>query len=105
MYIYNTTFNIENPILDDALNTIENDFIPEILGTELFTKAMFTEVFQASSDNSSTYSLQLFCPSRSHFKQYQKFHEDKLVGLVRPFGGKVVYFQTLMQIKSVHDNS
>lgn len=105
MYIYNTTFNIENPILEKALDKIEKDFVPQILNTELFTKALFTEVFQSSSDHTRTFSLQLFCPTKSHFRQYQKFHEDKLVDLVRPFAGKVVYFQTLMQIKSVHDNS
>jgi hypothetical protein len=105
MFIYNTTFNIEESTLENALDKIENHLIPQLLGTELFTKALLTEVFETSAENAKTFSLQLFCPSKNHFSQYQKFHDNKFVELIKPFKGKVVYFQTLMQIKSVHDHS
>lgn len=102
MYIFNTTFNLELSILKEFKDKIEKEFIPEILDTGLFNKAIFTEILGQEDSNGKTYSLQLFCPSRSHFNQYKKFHEGYFIELAKPYKGKLVYFQTLMEIVSVN---
>lgn len=104
MYIFNTTFNIEQSILEESKHKIEKDFIPNILNTGLFNKAIFTEILGQDSTEGQTFSLQLFCPSHSHFVQFKKFHEGLFVELTRPYNGKLVYFQTLMEIVAVKSN-
>lgn len=101
MYIFNTTFNLDLSILEESTSKIEKDFVPEILDTGLFNKAIFTEILGQQGTDGKTFSLQLFCPSHSHFVQFKKFHEDHFVELAKPFKGKLVYFQTLMEIVSV----
>jgi len=101
MYIFNTTFNIDLSVIEESKIKIENDFIPSILETGLFNKAIFTEVLTQDGTEGKTYSLQLFCPSHSHFMQYKKFHETYFAELAKPYNGKLVYFQTLMEIVSV----
>lgn len=101
MYIFNTTFNLDSSILEESLDRIEQDFIPSILDTGLFNKAIFTEILAQQSQDSKTYSLQLFCPSHSHYLQYKKFHESHFTELAKLYNGKLVYFQTLMEIVSV----
>ncbi len=101
MYIFNTTFNIDASISEESKDKIEQDFIPHILDTGLFNKAIFTEILAQDGSEGKTYSLQLFCPSHSHFVQYKKFHEGHFVDLAKPYKGKLVYFQTLMEIVSV----
>lgn len=101
MYIFNTTFNIGLSILEESKDKIEQDFIPNILDTGLFNKAIFTEVLTQDRSEGKTYSLQLFCPSHSHFMQYKKFHEGYFAELAKPYKGDLVYFQTLMEIVSV----
>jgi hypothetical protein len=104
MYIFNTTFNLDLSILEETKDRIENKFIPNILETGLFNKAIFTEVLGQEAPNGKTYSLQLFCPSYSHYNQFKKFHEGFFVNLAKPYNGKLVYFQTLMEIVSVKSN-
>jgi len=104
MYIFNTTFNLDPSILEASKDKIEQEFIPDILDTGLFDKAIFTEILAQDGSAGKTYSLQLFCPSHSHFVQYKKFHESHFVELAKPYNGKLVYFQTLMEIVSVKSN-
>lgn len=100
MYILNTTFNIELSVLDECLSHIKENFISDHLQTGLFSKAIFTEVLSQDSHESKTYSLQFFCPSQAHLSQYQKFHQQDLVKFARTYKGKLVYFQTSMQVIS-----
>lgn len=101
MYIFNTTFNLERSILEEAKDNIEQSLIPDILKTGLFNKAIFTEILAEDESEGKTYSLQLFCPSHSHFVQFKKFHTNHFIELAKPYNGKLVYFQTLMEILSV----
>lgn len=104
MYIFNTTFNLDLSILEDSKTKIEQDFIPEILDTGLFNKAIFTEILGQENSDGKTYSLQLFCPSHSHYIQFKKFHKSHFVELAELYNGRLVYFQTLMEIVSVNSN-
>lgn len=98
MYIYNTTFNIEANIVEQCLKEIETECIPKLLDSGLFEKALLTEVLGQPQPTGKTYSLQLFCPTETHLKQFQKFHSHIIENLVQPYQGKVVYFQTKMRV-------
>lgn len=101
MYIINTTFNIDLSISEKCINSIEELLIPTLMETELFSKSVFCEVFAGAYSDGKTYSLQLFCPSKAHLSQFKKFHNHHISNLVQVYKGKLVYFQTSMQVVSI----
>jgi len=98
MHIYNTTFNIENQIVDPCLNEIKSKLIPEIYKTGLIENILLSEVFDHSKNNSSTYSLQCFFTTQTHLKQFLNFHNQIIQDWAEWHKAKVVYFQTSMQV-------
>lgn len=101
MYIINTTFNIDLSISEKWINNIEKLLIPKLMDTELFSKSVFCEVFSDAYSDGRTYSLQLFCPTNVHVSQFKKFHNHHISDLAQVYKGKLVYFQTSMQVVSI----
>lgn len=101
MLICNTTFNIETSTVEEFTGKIEQEIIPRLIQTELFSKAIFAEVFTDGYSEGKTYSLQLFCPSKAHLSQFKKMYNHHITDLVQVYKGKLVYFQTSMAVMSV----
>ena len=100
MYIFNTTFNIELNIVEQCLKEIEVNLISELLNSGLIEKVVLTEVLNEGQSSGRTFSLQLFCMSKAHLKQFQKFNNQIIERWVQSYGDKVMFFQTPMQVIS-----
>ncbi len=98
MYIYNTTFNIETNIVEQCLSDIENELLPKLLETGLFEKLIFTEVLGQPHSDGQTFSLQSFCATKAHLKQFQSFHNHIIENWVQNYKTQVVFFQTPMRV-------
>lgn len=101
MLIFNTTFNMDKSIAKQCLENLEQEIIPKLIQTELFSKAILAEVFTEGFSDGKTYSLQLFCPSKAHLSQFEKMHNHHITDLVQVYKGKLVYFQTSMAVRSI----
>lgn len=97
MYIYNTTFNIETNIVNQCLIEIQTELLPELLDTNLIDKIIFTEVLNQPQAGQN-FSLQIFCATKAHLKQFQNFHNHIIENWVKKYNSKVVFFQTSMRI-------
>ncbi|MGX1024425.1 DUF4286 family protein [Flavobacterium sp. CS20] len=98
MYIYNTTFNIETNIVEQCLNEIEFQLIPKLIETGLFEKVLLTEILNQTQLSAQTFSLQSYCTTKTHLRQFQNFHNYIIENWVKKYNSQVVFFQTSMRV-------
>lgn len=98
MIIYNVTLNIDDSIHTPWLEWMQHH-IPEVLGTGLFSKAVFTKVLVEEEQGGTTYSVQYYVRSREDLQTYQNQYAAQLqaIGLKR-FGDKMLAFRTELQL-------
>jgi hypothetical protein len=98
MYIYNVTINIEETIHDLWLEWMKIEYIPAMLATGKFSKALLTRVIIEEEMGGITYSVQYTTDSKETLKKYQAENEAELRTMNKPFEGKFVSFHTELEI-------
>ena len=98
MIIYNVTLNIDDSIHTSWLEWMQYH-IPEVLGTGLFSKAVFTKVLVEEEQGGTTYSVQYYARTKADLQTYQNHYAAQLQadGLKR-FGDKVLAFRTELHL-------
>src|SRR5699024_7208522 len=102
MYIYNITTNIEQDIHEEWLEWMENVFIPEMLATKKFSKALMTRVLIEEEMGGITYSVQYTATNAIDFKYVLDHHVDRIQKVNRECEGRTVSFSTKMKIAHPH---
>tara|TARA_B100001564_G_C20562810_1_gene634555 strand:+ start:743 stop:1051 length:309 start_codon:yes stop_codon:yes gene_type:complete len=101
MIIYNVTIGIDESIIQDWLNWMRNDHIPEILSTKIFTKAQINRVI-TNNDSGYTFAVSYSCNSMKDLHNYQVNYAPLLQQKhSKKFGDKVVSFRTIMEVIDV----
>ena len=98
MMIYNETFNIDDTIHQEWREWVQ-EYIPEVLGTGLFSKLVFSKVLITEEMGGTTYSLQYYTRSEAALKAYQKHIYNQLQSeAVKRFGDKMLAFRTELEL-------
>ncbi|WP_271423685.1 DUF4286 family protein [Aequorivita sinensis] len=98
MYIYNVTMNVEEIIHDIWLQWMLSDYIPAMLATGKFSKALMTRVVVEEEMGGKTYSVQYTTDSKETLEKYFSENAEELRGKSLPFEGKVVSFRTELEV-------
>ena len=70
MFIYNLTVKVDNHILQPWLQWQKEEHIPEIMGTNLFTKNKFLRLPDQDDIDSPTYVVQYFTDTKEKYDKY-----------------------------------
>jgi len=98
MYIYNETINIEESVHDQWLIWMKQEYIPAMLATGKFLKALMTRVIVEQEVEGITYSVQYTTDSRETLQKYYRENSEKIRSQNNPFQGKFVAFRTELEV-------
>lgn len=98
MYIYNITTNVANEIQKEWLAWMHETFIPAMLTTKKFSKAIMTEVQIEEEMGGITYSTQYFTESKEMLVQFEKEDQVALLRKHSKFQGQFVDFSTQLKV-------
>lgn len=98
MIIYNTTFNIENDILDECIDYLKTSYIPRAAASGFLMTPYLRRILQDETEDASTYSVQ-FHVKNPETLDYWLQNEGRSLQqeLVTRFGTKIVGFSTLLE--------
>lgn len=99
MFVYNVTIKVEERIRHDWLSWLQQEHIPEVLGTGCFTGATVLQLLETDDSEGPTFAVQYRAESKAAYNQYM----EKYAGLMRQksfdkWGDKFVAFRSLMQV-------
>ena len=100
MYIYNVTTNVEDSIHEEWLQWIQNEYIPEVLSTGKFYKALVSRVQIEEEMGGTTYSIQYTTNSKESLEEFQQKFGEKISQSNTRFAGKTVSFATELDVVS-----
>ena len=101
MIIYNVTVTVQNEIVEEWLNWIRVEHIPEVLSTGLFIDSVLKRVITNYNDE-STFAVSYTCESMKKLHEYEVTWSKKLQKKhILKFGEKVTFFgQFLKKLKN-----
>jgi hypothetical protein len=98
MIIYNVTLNVDDSIHHQWLEWMQNEHIPEVLSTGLFTGYRLCRLLDVQDDG-TTYTAQYSCRSLDEYNEYKAKHAPRLQQeSLKKFGDKATAFRTLMEV-------
>lgn len=98
MILYNITFNIEPEILQDWHAWMKTNYIPYVLGTDLFFDVKMYKLLNETENQGFTYSIQFFTDSLDKVELYLEKFAQKIVNEHNEtFKYKHVSFMTLLE--------
>lgn len=97
MIIYNVTVTVQNEIVEEWLNWIRLEHIPEVLSTGLFIDSVLKRVITNYNDE-STFAVSYTCESMKKLHEYEVTWSKKLQKKhILKFGEKVASFRTILE--------
>ncbi|MDN3596163.1 DUF4286 family protein [Zunongwangia endophytica] len=99
MVIYNVTTNVQEDVHQEWLKWMKSEFIPAMLKTGKFKKALMTKVLAKEPMGGITYSVQYTAESMAYLKTFYMEDHAKMVAKTEPFKGKFVEFSTELQVE------
>ena len=98
MYIYNVTVNIQEEVEKKWLNWMHKKYIPAMLNTGKFTKALMTKVNVKEPMGGITYSIQYSTKNKATLEAFYNEDAAELNKQTKVFEGKFVTFSTELEI-------
>lgn len=97
MIIYNTTYQIDPSVHEEALSWIRSELIPSLLVSKHLTNPRLVRVMTDDPANNS-YSLQLEVESIAVLNEWYKAHGASIyAGLTKKYGNNLLGFTTLLE--------
>lgn len=98
MIIYNVTINVDDDVHYQWLKWMQNEHIPAVLSTGLFTGYRICRLLDVE-DEGTTYSVQYSCNSLIEYNDYKANHASRLQKeALDAFGTKFTAFRTLLEV-------
>ena len=99
MIIYNVTIKVKNEIQMAWLKWLQEEHIPEVIGTGCFSTAKVLHLLEVDETEGPTFAIQYAAPDYSHYEQYI----EKFAGIMRQksfdlWGDKFIAFRSVMQV-------
>ena len=99
MYIYNVTTQVKEFIHVEWLEWMRNDFIPEMIATELFSHYRIVKILDIDESDGPTYAIQYFTDSRTKYDQFVQLYSNKLSQkAIEKWKDKIFSFRSLMEV-------
>ena len=102
MYIYNITTNVSEEIHLEWLNWMNKIFIPAVLATNKFHKALITEVLVDEDMGGITYSTQYFSENKENIESFINEFQEGILKKHTKFKGMYVDFSTKLRVVKEH---
>lgn len=98
MIIYNTTINVNENIVDEFVKWIKQEYIPQIIATDLFVDINLFEVLVEEEMGGITFSLQHSMKNMETYKEFNEKHFANFDKLMHDkFTDNYVTFSTILQ--------
>lgn len=98
MFLYNVTVGVDKDAEEAWLVWMQNEHIPDVLATNMFTSHRMYKVLHDNDDGTTSYSIQYFAKTLDDVSMYlEKFAPALIEKHKQKFGGKHVAFRTLLQ--------
>jgi hypothetical protein len=99
MIIYNVTIKVAEPIHEAWLQWLQQEHVPEVVGTGCFTHAVITRLLETDESEGPTYAVQYHSESKALYNRYV----EKFAGVMRQksfdkWGNQFIAFRSVMQI-------
>ena len=99
MIIYNITTLVSWPVHEDWKEWLFNEFLPELMATELFSHFQVVRLMEVNEDEGPTYAVQLYLKNASHFNSYRENHLRKFQQKEKDaWGDYATSFASLMEV-------
>ena len=97
--IYNVTSKVDHSIAEAWLQWLKEEHIPDIIGTNCFTKAIILRIIEADDAEGVTYAVQYHAESKALYNRYiELFANDMRRKGIEKWGNKFIAFRTLMEV-------
>jgi hypothetical protein len=97
MFIFNTTFSVNNARVDEWRNWIGQNYLP-MVGAMMITNGVeIFEVMMAEQDNSRTFSVQWRCLAPDHLEAINQTTNRLHNQLAAVFGEDCLHFSTILK--------
>ena len=98
MFVSNISFQVDPSIESAWLNWLKQHFIPSCLETTCFVEHQLYQL-DLASNQSPTYTLQLFSHAATQLAEFQEKHAESLLFSVKEqWGEQCFHFYTSMKI-------
>ena len=99
MIIYNITTLVSWPIHDDWRKWLFDEFLPEIMDTQLFSHFQVVRLMDVNEDEGPTYAVQLYLKNTADFISYRDKHLRKFQQKEKDvWGDYATSFASLMEV-------
>jgi len=99
LYIYNVTTQVKEYIKVEWLEWMRNDFIPEMIATELFSHYRIVKILDIDESDGPTYAIQYFTDNRAKYDQFVQIYSDKLSQkAIEKWKDKIFSFRSFMEV-------
>jgi len=98
MYILNITTNIANEAESQWLQWMQSTFIPAMLATKKFNKALLTKVQIEEEMGGITYSTQYFASDKKSIETFYSENQNDILSKHTKFKGMYVDFSTELEV-------
>lgn len=98
MIVYNVTVKVSHHRVEEWLQWMKEEHIPELMATELFNAYQMHELLHMDDDGGKTYVIQYHLDSMGFYNQYQEKYASKMQqASFDKFGEDALGFRTLMK--------
>lgn len=99
MIIFNTTYHVDNLVLDDFIKFLRNEFIPAATASKELSEPRLTRVLAQEPQEGSSFALQFEVEELEKLDDwYDQIGDNLNEDLVAKFGSQVVGFSTLLEV-------
>ncbi len=99
MIVYNLSMKVDPVIEKEWITWQQEEHIPEILATGLFTEHKFFRLLEQDESDGITYVIQYFAPSLENYKLYiEKFAPMLRKKAIEKWNDQFIVFRTVMKI-------
>jgi len=99
MLVYNITLKIDPEIEKEWVKWQQEEHIPEVISTKLFSEYKFFHLLEQDETDGITYVVQYFTSSMENYNDYiEKFAPLLRKKSIKKWGDRVIYFRTIMEL-------
>ncbi|MCH5245202.1 MAG: DUF4286 family protein [Muribaculaceae bacterium] len=99
MFIVNTTFHVENSLLDEFLIWVKDIYIPEAVASGLLNSPVLNRILVEVDPAATGYAVQFCADTIEHASLWHDEQGAELRGqLMRRWPQQIVFFTTYMEI-------
>ncbi len=99
MYIFNTTYNVDNTVKEAFVDWLRATYIPLAIANSELSSPQLCRIITAEEIDGESFSLQFHVADRQSLERwYDSVGESLDISIEKLFGNKVLRFNTLLEL-------